>query len=90
MKHNRLGGNADRSSVAAYFEAALDTELSAEDSESLADCPLVSVCGVICKEAIDAARILLESVRRHVGRDTSYEHWVVSTALHLCQVVYVG
>lgn len=80
-----LGGN-----VADYLEAALYAKLPPEDHESLADCPLISVCGIACKEVIDAARILYSSAYMHLGEDSSLAVDVRETALKLCQVIYCG
>lgn len=80
-----LGGN-----VADYFEAALDCDLSVDEREALQDCPLISVCGIACKEAIDAARILLDSARRHLGSDFGEEDSIGQLVLRLCETIYCG
>lgn len=79
-----LGGN-----VADYFEAALDAVLG-KDYESLADCPLISICGFACKEAIDSARVLYRSACMHLGEESDVAGSVRETALKICQVIYCG
>lgn len=97
---------SDPQNVHEYFRAALNAAWPADRNGTnrdlgaeIAECPLVSVCGVECREAIDAGRILLKKLIDSFGdpgdpksHPESLRHTeaVIYAVAAICECIYFG